>query len=431
LQLDVHSLALAHASDPETPSTSSTTTTTTTTALASIATVTASSSPKLVHASSVDSVASIPSSPSPFDPSASISLSNKLNIVPLPETTPLVVFINPKSGGNQGAKLMRQLQFLLNPRQLFDLNDGGPARGLEMFQKVPGYQVLCCGGDGTVGWVLSVLDKLNPSSWPPIGIVPLGTGNDLARALNWGGGYTGEPMKRLLELYDTEIKYLDRWRLDITESVSSEDSEGDDAPLDIVNNYFSIGVDAHIARKFHLMREKHPQKFSSRARNKLWYAQFGTQDALQHKFKNVHQSVSLECDGVKLDLGEGHKLEGIAVVNITSMYGGADLWGTPSKNDTKFGQQDMGDGRLEVVGLYSSVHVGRLTTGISSGAHRICQGSVIRITTVDTLPMQVDGEPWMQRPGVIELTHKNKAPMLRKLAKKERESNRIPSKSGY
>ena len=83
-------------------------------------------------------------------------------------------------------------------------------RSLEMFQKVPGYQVLCCGGDGTVGWVLSVLDKLNPSSWPPIGIVPLGTGNDLARALNWGGGYTGEPMKRLLELYDTEIKYLDR-----------------------------------------------------------------------------------------------------------------------------------------------------------------------------------------------------------------------------
>ena len=84
---------------------------------------------------------------------------------------------------------------LLNPHQVFNLDNGGPLAGLYVFRKIANYKILVCGGDGTVGWVLSCLDNVGQDaecSSPPMSIIPLGTGNDLARVLRWGSGYVGD-----------------------------------------------------------------------------------------------------------------------------------------------------------------------------------------------------------------------------------------------
>ena len=272
-----------------------------------------------------------------------------LKPIPISNCSPLIVFLNPKSGGNQGAKLMRRFQSLLNPRQVFDLTKGGPRPAIEMFKSVPEVRLLACGGDGTAGWVLSVLDKVKMSHPPPVGVLPLGTGNDLSRSLGWGGGYMDEPLGDiLLAIQSADVISMDRWRLETLPDPDSPRSQKgvDFPPLDVVNNYFSLGVDAQIALQFHEAREANPEKFSSRVRNKMYYTQAGGVDLLKAKWRKLSEMVSVECDGVDVTPRLRQlKVHSVLFLNISCFGSGTRPW------DSSKGSQKLDDGLIEVVGL--------------------------------------------------------------------------------
>ena len=62
------------------------------------------------------------------------------------------------------------------------------------------------------------MDSLDyPRPRPAIGIIPLGTGNDLARSLNWGGKYRDKPLRKVLsDISRADVVDLDRWSLKVT-----------------------------------------------------------------------------------------------------------------------------------------------------------------------------------------------------------------------
>ncbi|KAL5961706.1 Diacylglycerol kinase zeta, partial [Taenia solium] len=347
-------------------------------------------------------------------------------------TCPLVVFINPKAGGNQGARLIKKFQGLLNPRQVFSLTEGGPRLGLELFGRLPNVRVLVCGGDGTAGWILSEIDSLSLHPTPPVAILPLGTGNDLARTLQWGPGYADEPLTKVLtSVEEGRVVLLDRWNiksrpLTPAESNLEDDIEtsslggvgglqmSDKLPLNVMNNYFSLGADAATALEFHESREANPDRFNSRLKNKIFYAGVGGMDLIRRSWRDLSDYVTLECDGVNMnDKLKELRPHVLLFLNIPKYSAGTDPWGHSSDPDQ---QQRIDDKKLEVIGLTTTT----LAT-LQMGGHgdRICQCSEAHLITRKTIPMQIDGEPCRLGPSSIDIQLCNQVFVVQKTRRVE------------
>ncbi|KAI9519068.1 hypothetical protein NQZ68_032123 [Dissostichus eleginoides] len=177
----------------------------------------------------------------------------------------------------------------------------------------------------------------------------------------------------------------------------------------VMNNYFGIGLDAKISLEFNNKREEHPEKCRSRTKNMMWYGVLGTKELLQRTYKNLEQKVQLECDGQYIPLPS---LQGIAVLNIPSYAGGTNFWGG-TKEDDIFCAPSFDDKILEVVAVFGSMQMA-VSRVIKLQHHRIAQCRTVKITILgdEGVPIQVDGEAWIQPPGVIKIQHKNRAQML-------------------
>lgn len=340
-------------------------------------------------------------------------------VKPLPSLLmkPLLVFVNPKSGGNQGAKIIQSFMWYLNPRQVFDLSKSGPKEGLELYAKVPNLRILACGGDGTVGWILSVLDQLKLHPQPAVAILPLGTGNDLARTLNWGGGYTDEPITKILShVEDGIVVQLDRWDLRVEPNPEARPEDRDEQPtdklpIDVFNNYFSLGFDAHVTLGFHESREANPEKFNSRFRNKMFYAGTAFSDFLSGSSKDLAKHIKVVCDGTDLTAKvQELKLQCLLFLNIPRYCAGTIPWGHPSEHQD-FEPQRHDDGCIEVIGFTMT---SLATLQVGGHGERLHQCKEVTLTTFKSIPMQVDGEPCKLAPSVIRISLRSQANMVQK-----------------
>ena len=60
----------------------------------------------------------------------------------------------------------------------------------------------------------------------------------------------------MTNIADGEVIHLDRWKVEVEKNTDAEPNEEGkpNLPLNVMNNYFSFGVDAHIALEFHEAR---------------------------------------------------------------------------------------------------------------------------------------------------------------------------------
>lgn len=325
--------------------------------------------------------------------------------------TPFVV-VNKISGGGKGTRIWQAFRELLPREQVCELR----GEGLElkhslklMGPRLSNLRVLCCGGDGTQGWLLSSMH--NASLSPPIAPLPSGTGNDLARTLGWGGhegswrSMQRSATKWLEDLAAAEEVQLDTWKLAFQGNAGSAASESR-----MMLNYIGIGVDAAVCLAFHNTRHQLPALHASRKLNKMWYGWHATKTLFKSGLQ-LDKRLTIKCDGnlVPIPRGTGS----VVVLNGDSYMGGASAWGRVTPGD-QYDPNSPRDGKLEVVAVSSVIHLLTILLGLQSGT-RLAQGNRLEVQSNSPLAVQIDGEPMTAEAGVMNISYAGEITMLQKM----------------
>ncbi|KAJ0751285.1 putative diacylglycerol kinase (ATP) [Helianthus annuus] len=372
--------------------------------------------------------------------------------------SPVVVFVNSRSGGQLGGELLISYQTLLNKNQVFDLNENAPDKVLHQLyfnieklkhdgdSLAPEIQkklrIIVAGGDGTAGWILGVVSDLKLAQQPPVATVPLGTGNNLPFAFGWGKKNPGtdlESVKMFLNLVkDAKEMKVDSWHVLMRMKVPGDAGACDPIPpLDLPHslhavhrdsisdedgyrtfrggfwNYFSMGMDAQVSYGFHTERKLHPEKFKNQASNQvlLCYLIFlkicyGSRSTIHFTFfSNIAQLAQvsiLKKPGLWEPLNIPPTIRSIICLNLPSFSGGLNPWGMPSKrrlSGKEWTFPYVDDGFLEIVGFRNAWHGAVLYAPAGHGT-RLAQARGIRFEfrkrATDHTFMRMDGEPWKQ-----------------------------------
>uniref|UniRef100_A0A183I2M4 Diacylglycerol kinase n=1 Tax=Onchocerca flexuosa TaxID=387005 RepID=A0A183I2M4_9BILA len=316
---------------------------------------------------------------------------------------PLFVIVNPISGGAEGFAILHTFRKLLHPVQVINIQRIGIGTALRWINMYPEIdcRIIVAGGDGTVSLALDALNELQRKL--PVAVLPLGTGNDLSRTLGWGSGHEGllDFFEICRDMRNAKTVKLDRWTVDIIHK-RQLGIRAKNKRFSMVN-YVSVGVDACVTYGMQSTRDNIRKIVSSRFLNKVLFFTFGTKDVLEHACANLDRKIELTVDGIVIPLPP---IEGLIILNIPFWGAGVRPW------VDLFSPQAIDDRKFEVFAVRSSFHIAQMQIGISQGIS-LAQGSTLKLRIFGTtLPVQCDGEAWLQSPGVMNISHKDQALML-------------------
>jgi len=293
----------------------------------------------------------------------------------------LAFLINPASGGGLGAEVHARLEAVL---ESFGMKRDSWVAEITEANRLEEQtdallrstrKLIAVGGDGTLGIVLDRVRRLRPNT--VIGLIPLGTGNDLGRALGVYRVYDSKGLvaclKRLLMAPNLPF---DLW-----------DAGGGSAT---VVSYLSVGMDAAVLRDFDRAR-KRGVVVGGALGNKLFYLRALIKRA-GHRLPAGARALLQTPDGpVDLDLAGKRSL---LAANIDSYAAGAHP--VPGNR--------FDDGLLEVVVFDSLwrymavVGLSRLFPGFARRAGLIRhRASRVELFIPDDMPVQIDGEDFTGR----------------------------------
>ncbi|KAK9852565.1 hypothetical protein WJX84_009673 [Apatococcus fuscideae] len=299
-------------------------------------------------------------------------------------------------------------------------------------------RIMACGGDGSVTWVLQSISDLDLKPRPPVGVIPLGTGNGMSCNLGWGKTMRAEwivsrasMFQELKAVANAAVRKLDSWditistpeqgmhRIDELPAATHPEVDGKKdkkAATDVRGRfyyYFSVGLDAETAYRFHTFREKNPKWTNRRHLNHFWYAWMaGRTGWIRPGVKSLHQALPSfkwrRSDGQWQETVIQKDIRALVILNFQSYSGGKDIWGLhdyriQEESDKGFGKPIFDDGHIEVIGLKGLFHTFAVLSGANRHWHgkRLAQASelVFDFKAAGDLPIthfRLDGEPWVQ-----------------------------------
>lgn len=293
----------------------------------------------------------------------------------------IAFLINPVSGGGVGAKVSARLgeilgSFGMKPESwTLELTETGRLEEQTDALLRSSRKLIAVGGDGTLGIVLDRVRRLRPHT--VIGLIPLGTGNDLGRALG------------VYRVYDEKGLVACLKRLLMAPKLPFDLWDAGDGAATVVS-YLSAGLDAAVLRDFDQAR-KRGEVLGGALGNKLFYLRALLARATSRFPPGAH--VRLETDQGPLEISlEGKRA--LLAANIDSYAAGAHpVPGTL-----------FDDGRLDVAifdTLWRYVLVAALSR-LLPGTARWARVPHYRVSSVELFlppetPVQIDGEDFTGR----------------------------------